>query len=306
MYEFDPLLIFNKSYIEAIGNSNINITHCCYCEFFPDYIKNGKHTHGLYELSYVIEGQGMFFHGDEKYPVKKGSAFIVSPNVVHEIVSHPKNILCFISFLFKINVRSNTKSKIHDELILRNFLSGHDTCCDGLYHLCAYVDFIKQYGSHPNHSDRGIMIALKSILIESLEFFAVKKDVEYELASKGTLLIDEAQQYVARNINKNLKVKEIAEHFHVSERCLEYHFKNLLDTTLKEYINTVRLGNAVNYLQMDYTITETSIRMGFSDITHFSRTFKDYFGISPKQYQTNYNQNLFNEQKYNSKSINNI
>ncbi|HFP8209780.1 TPA: AraC family transcriptional regulator, partial [Enterococcus faecium] len=38
-------------------------------------------------------------------------------------------------------------------------------------------------------------------------------------------------------------------------------------------------------LKSNHTISEVSLGLGFSDSSHFSRVFKKYAGVSPKQYQ---------------------
>ncbi|HFN1545190.1 TPA: helix-turn-helix domain-containing protein, partial [Enterococcus faecium] len=69
------------------------------------------------------------------------------------------------------------------------------------------------------------------------------------------------------------------------ETKLRESFKNEMHITIYNYISKRKVSAAKIMLKSNYTISEVSLGLGFSDSSHFSRVFKKYVGVSPKQYQ---------------------
>jgi AraC-like DNA-binding protein len=61
------------------------------------------------------------------------------------------------------------------------------------------------------------------------------------------------------------------------------------DTSLMRYILQRRLERCskdlLNLLHTNHNISEIALNWGFNDLSHFSRTFKQRYGCTPKQYR---------------------
>jgi two-component system response regulator YesN len=65
-------------------------------------------------------------------------------------------------------------------------------------------------------------------------------------------------------------------------------FKQHVGMTFNKYLNSVRLNYALECLKSgDMNISEIAEHCGFTDICHFSKLFKQKFGLSPKQMARN-------------------
>ncbi|MGO3384572.1 MAG: helix-turn-helix domain-containing protein, partial [Acinetobacter guillouiae] len=86
----------------------------------------------------------------------------------------------------------------------------------------------------------------------------------------------------------NLSPKMIAEHLGVSLRHLYRPFEEQ-QQSIHGYILQKRLEKIAFELKdqknQNVSITEIAGRWGFSDSSHFSKTFKKYYQIAPKQYR---------------------
>ena len=61
--------------------------------------------------------------------------------------------------------------------------------------------------------------------------------------------------------------------------------RSLLDT-FKQYLNIIRITEAKRLLrETDNQITSCAYNVGYNNIPHFNRTFKQLEGISPKEYR---------------------
>jgi DNA-binding response OmpR family regulator len=81
-------------------------------------------------------------------------------------------------------------------------------------------------------------------------------------------------------------VDQFAAQLHMSRATLWRKFKALCDQTPSTFIRNVRLENAATLIKGGRcTVTEAAFQVGFQDVSHFSRAFKEFHGCSPSQYQ---------------------
>lgn len=102
--------------------------------------------------------------------------------------------------------------------------------------------------------------------------------------------IGQALKYIDTYINENeFNAEKLAELMNLSRRRLDDLFKNDLGESVSEYIWRKRLEKSLRMLEdisfKDLSITEIAISNGFSDISHFSRTFSKKYGASPINYR---------------------
>ena len=52
------------------------------------------------------------------------------------------------------------------------------------------------------------------------------------------------------------------------------------------YIKRFKMASAAEWLKQDsLTISEVAFKLGYSSLAHFSRNFKEEYGISPKEFK---------------------
>lgn len=99
--------------------------------------------------------------------------------------------------------------------------------------------------------------------------------------------------FINTNINKNLKISEIAEAFGYNEKYLSHKFAELTGTPLKHYIMKTKIDSA-NFMLSDTnkSISEIAQELGFSDNHNFSRAYKNSTGMTPSEYRNAFNKRL--------------
>ncbi|MEC3433740.1 AraC family transcriptional regulator [Bacillus thuringiensis serovar nigeriensis] len=102
--------------------------------------------------------------------------------------------------------------------------------------------------------------------------------------------IYKVQDYIESNINDSLSIEELADVAGFSKFHFHRIFKGIVNESLSRYVNRLKLERATHLLtyRTDMTITDIAYHFGFTDSAVFSRTFKNYYGVSPSQYR-NYN-----------------
>ncbi len=93
-------------------------------------------------------------------------------------------------------------------------------------------------------------------------------------------------EYIEENYYRDIPLDEISSHFNLSPSYFSRHFKEMIGTTLINYINTYRVDIAKKLiLDHKQNIYEIANSVGFNNYNSFSRAFKARVGVSPEHYK---------------------
>ncbi len=100
--------------------------------------------------------------------------------------------------------------------------------------------------------------------------------------------VEDTLQYVHNHLDENLSINELAQYAGISQ----FHFHRILKGVLNEpigaYINKVRLDTAVKLIRYtDESINSIAAKIGYNDVSSFSKAFSKEFGTSPQEYKSN-------------------
>ena len=62
-------------------------------------------------------------------------------------------------------------------------------------------------------------------------------------------------------------------------------FRELLGISPHQYLLRARLSHAARQLRRKTSVTEAALSSGFGNLSHFTRTFHNYFGVAPLDYE---------------------
>ncbi len=98
-------------------------------------------------------------------------------------------------------------------------------------------------------------------------------------------IIRRAQQYISGNVRGKLTVPLVAQNTDVSTSYLTALFRKHLQISPGEYIRRIKLQESKQMIREgNLNFTEIAQTLQYSTIHHFSRQFKENFGITPSQY----------------------
>jgi len=88
------------------------------------------------------------------------------------------------------------------------------------------------------------------------------------------------------NHSGQIKIKDLLKRVYMTERTLERNFAAHVGLTPKQFCKIIQFQNAINKLtQSTYnSLLDIGLDSGFSDQSHFIRTFKQYTGQTPSFY----------------------
>ena len=100
----------------------------------------------------------------------------------------------------------------------------------------------------------------------------------------GSTRLKDALELMAANLAEPLPAEDIAQLVGVSRRQLERLFRQHLDTFPSRYYLELRLKHARRQLkQTTLSIQQVGLACGFTSGSHFSTTYRNYFGCTPRE-----------------------
>lgn len=98
-------------------------------------------------------------------------------------------------------------------------------------------------------------------------------------------IIRRAQQFISAHIREKLTVPLVARRVDVSASYLTALFHKNLQISPGEYIRRIKLQESKQMIRENsMTFTEIAAALQYSTVHHFSRQFKEKFGITPTEY----------------------
>ena len=98
-------------------------------------------------------------------------------------------------------------------------------------------------------------------------------------------IIRQAQQYISTHIRQKLSVPLVAKQVDVSPSYLTALFHKNLQISPGEYIRRTKLQESKQMIrENNLNFTEIAAALQYSTVHHFSRQFKEKFGITPTEY----------------------
>ncbi|MBE6022578.1 MAG: AraC family transcriptional regulator [Cellulosilyticum sp.] len=105
--------------------------------------------------------------------------------------------------------------------------------------------------------------------------------------------IHATQDYIEKHIGESMSIEELAYVAGFSKYHFSRIFRSILQEPLAHYVNRIRMERAVFLLahREDMNVTDIAYELGFTDSAIFSRGFKHYYGMTPREYRDTYSKN---------------
>ena len=115
-------------------------------------------------------------------------------------------------------------------------------------------------------------------------------DIEnIKLKSHDEVLMQKVTAIIKDNIsNKELNVEMLADRVGISRVHMHRKLKELTNQSARDFIRGIRMKQAAYlFINKEVNVSEVAYAVGYSNLSHFSNSFKLHFGISPKEYIEN-------------------
>lgn len=122
--------------------------------------------------------------------------------------------------------------------------------------------------------------------MESLRQNESLSDINILVDKNKNQFIHNVIQYLNQNIAKKITLEELEKRFACNRNQINIEFQKELHTTVMKYFVQMRMQLASVILRdTEIPIQEVALRVGYSDVSYFSRTFKSCHGKTPCEYR---------------------
>ena len=138
-----------------------------------------------------------------------------------------------------------------------------------------------------NHQDRSFMIdlAVTELIVRLLRHQTRDFIISHSHSQPDHNGLNAAISYLRGNLEQNLNIDQLCKLACMSRSKFFTEFKHNLGCTPKDFLYQLRLKHAAKLLRKGGTITQTGFECGFTSSSHFSRSFKSCFGMSPSAFK---------------------
>ena len=123
-------------------------------------------------------------------------------------------------------------------------------------------------------------------ICELLTILSSYKNTEKKKVSEKHRTIDLILEYINKNYQTVQNLDDISDAVHISKPHLCKLFKQEMNITVSDYLNTVRINNACEILRNSkHSITDIATSCGYNSSTYFCKTFRHIVHMSPNEYR---------------------
>ena len=222
-----------------------------------------RHSHDFYEVMLVQTGDAVFADENGEQPIFEGSIVIVPPGVRHGITSEHKYNIISISGSFDQLSRFTESAVLHDNIY-------------GEGKKLAELALYNRFGNEEYFT---------SLCNTYLRFILL--NLEYPKSDMNAIVY-KMTDYIKKNYdNSELSIIKLLRESGYAKDYVRTKFCEVVKMTPKKYLTTVRMKKAKELLDLygdDVGVARIAEQCGIVDPAVFSKNFKQFYGISPKQY----------------------
>lgn len=228
------------------------------------------HVHDDAELVYVRRGGGTAWCDGKRYSLSPGSIFLAFPNQIHSYTD------CVDGEYIVLIIKPSRLLYVED--IFSGSLPVSAVCTDTPVLAQLLCDALAEYEDQgDSYVVDGYLTAFFGKLFQSLRL--QKSPVPNDTVP---LIL----QYCSSHYKDAVCVQDVCDHLHISRSYVSHMFSNHLRISFSDYINALRLNEAVSLLEGTVlNVTQVAEQAGFPTIRTFNRVFRKQFGCSPSDYR---------------------
>jgi len=246
------------------------------------------HSHTFFELIYCINNCGAeYLVGSDRYRLQQGDIIFVPPGISHrplldDHMKEPyKRYVLWLSTEFMERYAGLFPYTFSDKQTRPSMLRTAGTDWEHLGDL--FYTGVKEAEQRADGWEAAV-IGNTMLLLTQIKR-ATDAQTARSLHAEKPELLDRITNYVEEHYAQPITIGDLAKHFFVSSSTISHLFKHKLGVSFHRYLMQRRLIDAKTRIINGQRLEEVALQAGFSDYSGFYRSFRQQFGISPRQYR---------------------
>ncbi|CAM3553093.1 AraC family transcriptional regulator [Marinicrinis lubricantis] len=260
-------------------------------EYHQVKVQNEKpitHFHPNYQIHYLLKGKLNYVIDNRKYTVQQGDLLFINKYDVFQTVSSDD------SPTFERIVIHFTDGRIQPMLLLQtdkvlpfNRLSRFIRFTEEEQRSIEPLLFkmLEEDQKQNEYYEFTLQASFIQLLVQLRRF--EEKNLEWSKSSHPMYRkISEITAYLGGRFEQEFHLNEIAQKFYISPSYLSRVFKMLTGFYMSEYVRILRIRESQRLLgETNEKVQDIAAKVGFREISHFNKTFKNITGHTPLTYR---------------------
>jgi len=264
--------------------------------YYIDGVKHPEiplHTHDFGEIVFVIAGKGVHVTENGRYEIQRGDVFVINGDQKHGYLKTKDlyliDILYSLEHFEKLKEEFSNLPGFNVLFVLEpqqrqnhNFKSKLRLSETQLNKILPLLNtFIEEAHLALPWGNAVLESFFKAIVIETCRFYSNTKTNK----ARQLFRIEKVINYINKNIDKQITLKELAEVAELNDQVFRILFKKTTGHTPANYIIEHRISIATHLLvNENLFVSQIAERVGFKNKSYFVRKFKEIMGVTPGVY----------------------
>ena len=234
------------------------------------------HSHYCAELFYIMSGKGFFRVESQQFPIHPGDLVMVNPCVLHTELSFVDNPLEYI-----VMGIDGVQFQQDDSQERRFF---HLPACEVSDDYRFYLETILRECAGRSEDYLEVCAGLTQVFLVLLRRLS-HRSLSVSRA-RSTSECARVKQYMDEHFAENISLDTLAALSHMNKHYLVHAFNKEVGCSPISYLLARRIAESKHLLEnSNNSVSQVSLRLGFSSPSYFSQRFKKAVGITPLEYR---------------------
>ena len=244
------------------------------------------HSHqDVAEIVLILDKPGICQIDGQIYPVQKGDLLMYNPGVLHDEAYSGQQLplLC-------CGISGIKRSGLSDNHLLpdtaRPVLAAGENFPRLQMLMQMMFDESQKRSKYSSRICQELFHALWYTLVEQIDAVCGESG---RPIGQHAWLSERVKEFVDSHLTESYTLEQMANEFQVSVSYLSHSFKRATGHSVMQYMTQRRIGEAQTLLvTTTQPIKQIAQRMGYTDLSYFTRVFTHNVGMSPRKYRKVY------------------
>ncbi len=280
---------------ELVKHGDSSFPIACYADNLS--IQNvAWHWHEEWEFVIVYKGEAEFFLENQHIIINEGDGIFINGKALHAVKKNKDHQAILHSAVFHPRLIGGNVDSIFWQSLVQPLLNNSSISFIVMYANISWQNEVLNHFSlaweniaydkddYANNTRYELSAALRKIInnISSYQFYISNQ----ELINAKRIRI--MLEYIEEHYNEDITIEKLAKKISVSASVCLRCFQQKLHTTPIQYIKQLRIKKSAHLLKTtNKSAKEIALQCGFNDISYYTKTFKEIFHQTPREYRKN-------------------
>jgi AraC family transcriptional regulator len=237
---------------------------------YPPRLKQPRHTHSEASFSFVLAGNYIENYGSQEKTRQPSTIVFHPPQESHAVDFQSGARILSVQF------GSERFAYIRSRSVVLDASTSSQTEAIAWLGNRIYQEFRRM--------DLASALAIEGLIFEILAEAARSKVSTPE--KKSPRWLEQVREFLHANFSESIVLEDVARIADVHPVHLTRVFRRQTGGTIGEYVRRLRVEFACRRISASNdSFIEIALAAGFTDQSHFARTFKNHFGVTPGEYR---------------------